>query len=139
MSETSPWTVKAVPIETRKRAVRAANAQGVSMADWLTDAVNRLADQQAGNLVMPPGKPEQPRPPESTPAIDLLGLAAVIEATVSAHEAAGRKVPAGMAIEACATLRLAMRTARGLPARQTKPRNGQTTTPLLESGDLPQP
>lgn len=138
MTETSPWTIKAVPIETRKRAVRAANAQGVNMADWLTDAVNRLADQQAGNLVIPPGKPDAPREPEAMPAIDLHGLAAAIEATVAATQAAGRTPSIGLAREAAATIRHAMRAARGLPARQTKPRSGQTT-PLLESDDLPQP
>jgi hypothetical protein len=138
MSDTSPWTIKAVPVETRQKAVRAAYAQGVVMAEWITDAVNRLADQQAGNLVIPPGKPEMPQQREAMPSIDLMGLAAAIEATVTAAEAAGRKPPAGLAREAAATVRQAMRAARGLPARQTKAPRGQTIE-LIESGDPTHP
>jgi hypothetical protein len=54
MADNAPWTIKSVPIEVRQRAVKAAHAQGQTMAQWLTDAVNRLADQQERNEVLEP-------------------------------------------------------------------------------------
>lgn len=125
-----------MPVETRKRAVDAAASQDQTMAEWLTEAVNRKADQQAGNLVLPPGKPDKPEPAEPAPGIDLAGLGAAIQATVAAAAISGAKLPKGVAREAAATIRHAMRRARGLPDRQTKPRNGQTIQ-LIESSTQP--
>jgi hypothetical protein len=126
MTETAPWTIKAVSIETRQMAVKAAHAQDQTMAQWLGDAVVRLANQQAGNLVIPPGKPEA-MPPAQLPDVDLAGLAAAINASVAATLAAGGIPSRSLGRDAAATLRRYMRAARGLPERQTIPRNRQTS------------
>jgi hypothetical protein len=127
MAETATWTIKNMPIAARRKAIDAANRQDQRMAEWLSHAIDRLADQQGGTQILPPA----PAVPASAPAseipdIDLPGLAQAIQATVEASVAAGRKPPAGLAREAAATLRLYMRAARGLPARQTRQTDGQT-------------
>ena len=34
-NDKAPWTIKSVPVETRKLAVASATKQGVTMAEWL--------------------------------------------------------------------------------------------------------
>lgn len=121
--ESASWTIKSMPVDVRHRAVKAAHAQDQTMAEWLVDAVTRLADQQAGNRVIPPGKPAQERRPVEMPDIDLTGLAEALNATVAATQASGDTPPKSLGRDAAATLRRYMRAARGLPARQTR---GQT-------------
>ncbi|HTI81795.1 MAG TPA: hypothetical protein VL614_15205 [Acetobacteraceae bacterium] len=116
--DAASWTIKSMPIETRQRAVKAAHAQDQTMAEWMVDAVNRLADQQAGNQVIPPGKPDPQRRAAELPDIDLQGLANAISATVGAIQAAGGKPPLSLGRDASATLRLYMRAARGLPEKE---------------------
>ena len=121
----APWTIKSVPVETRQKAVKAAHAQDQTMAQWLVDAVNRLADRQAENQVIPPGKPAQNQQ-ANLPDIDLAGLAAAISATGQALAAAGTTPSKSLGREAAATLRHYIRAVRGLPSRQTKAKNRQT-------------
>ena len=128
----APWTIKSVPVETRQKAVKAAHAQDQTMAQWLVDAVNRLADRQAENQVIPPGKPAQNQQ-ANLPDIDLAGLAAAISATGQALAATGQALAAAgttpsksLGREAAATLRHYIRAVRGLPSRQTKAKNRQT-------------
>jgi hypothetical protein len=128
-SDTAPWTIKAVPVEIRQKAVKAAHAQDQTMAQWLVDAVNLLADRQAGNQVIPPGKPA-PDVRANLSGIDLPGLAAMVEATTHAAIAAGSAPPKSLSRDAAATTRAYMRAARGLPPKQTTPQNRQTL--LLE-------
>lgn len=123
MADAAPWTIKGMPIEVRQKAVKAANAQDQTVAAWMTEAVNRLANQQAGNQVIPPGKPE--RPHAALPEIDLAGFAQAVAATVQAIQAAGGTPPKALGREAAATLRVHMRAARGLLPRAVN--LGQTT------------
>jgi hypothetical protein len=125
MTETAPWTIKSVPIAIRQAAVRAAQAQDQTVAQWVSEAVSRLANQQAGNLVIPPDEPDPA--PIPAPGVDLTGLAAALNAAVSATLAAGGTPSKALGRDATATLRRVMRAARGLPDRQTRPRNRQTT------------
>ena len=89
------------------------------MAQWLGEAVTQRANQQAGNLVIPPGKPA-PAEPIPLPDIDLAGLAAAINAAVGATVAAGATPSRSLGRDATATLRRYMRASRGLPERQTR-------------------
>ncbi|WP_428485954.1 hypothetical protein [Rhodopila sp.] len=133
MADQAPWTIKAVPIETRQKALKAAHAQDQTMAQWLTDAVDRLADQQAANLVIPPGKPEAK--PAVTPDIDLADFAAAVNAAVGATLAAGGKPPKALGRDAAAMIRQYARAARGLPPQRTR---GQTIGQTIdENGQTP--
>ena len=135
-----PWTIKNVPDSIRNRATAAAHKQDQTTAEWLTHAVNLLADRQAGNEVIPPGKPTEPRGGDATPPavdIDLAGFAQAVNATTAAIVAAGGTPPKSLGRDAAAVIRHYSRTARGLPSlppRQTGRQNGQTTR-LLE-GDF---
>ena len=74
----APWTIKAVPVQVREKAVRYARMEGCTMAEWLTKAVETQADRQDGNQVIPPGKPEAPPLPSSS--VDLKDAAAALQA-----------------------------------------------------------
>ncbi len=52
------WTIKSVPVETRKLAVACAARQGVTMSEWLARAVRNQANLEAGDRILPP----PPRP-----------------------------------------------------------------------------
>lgn len=134
MADDASWTIKAVPIETRRKALKAANFKGLTVGRWLIQAVDRQADLEAANEVIPPGKPERPEPP-TLPDIDLAGMAAAISATLAAYQAAGDEPPKALALNASATLNRYLRAARWLsPSKgrpvakigQTRPLNGQT-------------
>ena len=60
----APWTIEAVPVAVREKAVRYARMEGVTMAEWLSRAVETQAQMQEANQVLLPGKPGGvPRPP----------------------------------------------------------------------------
>ena len=86
-ADTAPWTIKSVSAETKEKAKRAAKAQDMTQAEWITAAVNLLADRQAQDGIIPPGRPEADRP---LVVIDLPGFAAALTATVAAIQAARR-------------------------------------------------
>lgn len=135
--EATPWTIKSMPVEVRQKAVKAANAQDQTMAEWLVEAVNRLADQQANNLIMPPdsGKPTGKPDTHTLPEFDLNGFAHAVNASVAAMVAAGGQPPLSLGRDAVATVRYYARAARGLAPRQTKRQtNGQKrqTLQLIE-------
>ena len=48
------WTIKSVPVETRKLAVACAAKQGQTMAEWLAKAVRTQANLEEGERVLPP-------------------------------------------------------------------------------------
>ena len=119
--QTAPWTVKAMPVHIREKAVKYARMDGVTVAEWLTRAVETQANRQDGNQIIPPGVPQAPAPS----ALDL-GTVAVALQAMAAAAGAGLPVAKAAAREAVAVMRLQMRFARGLPARQTRLKIGQT-------------
>src|SRR3954468_22733323 len=119
----APWTIKAVPVQVREKAVRYARMEGCTMAEWLTKAVETQADRQDGNQVLLPGKPEPT--PLPSPTVDLKDAAAALQALAQAASA-GLPVSKVAAREAVSLIRTHIRVGQGLPSRQTRPRNGQT-------------
>jgi hypothetical protein len=79
---------------------------------------------EAGNRVIPPGKPERPR---QASGLDLADLAAVLQG-LAAAQAAGLPVSKAAARGVVNLIREDVRVARGLPARQTRPLIGQTVS-----------
>jgi hypothetical protein len=67
LARSNNWTIKNVSLETRMRAVNAAKLAGVSVAAWLAQAVDLLAERQGNNAILPPT--ESPRPPATKPAL----------------------------------------------------------------------
>lgn len=140
-NQVTPWTIKGMPVAVRKRATECAQRLDETVAEWMTRAVNRQADMEARNVVIPPGKPEANRvaqEPVSMPQLDLAGLGAAVQAVTAAYQAAGAKVPRAIGREAKATIEHYLRGMRGLPPRQTGRRNGQTA-PLIEGEGLGKP
>lgn len=127
--EASPWTVKSMPVAIRQKALKAANAADQTMAEWLVDAVNLLADRQSNNQIMPPESGKPTVKPE-LPEFDLQGFAQAVNSAVAAMVAGGGKPPLSLGRDAVATVRHYARAARGLQPRQTKSPtrypNGQT-------------
>nr|WP_294566960.1 hypothetical protein [uncultured Rhodopila sp.] len=127
-----PWTIKSVPLETRRKAKDAADKQDMTQAEWITQAVNLMADRQARDGIIPPGRPEADR----IVTIDLPGFAAALTATVAAIQASGGRVPKVLGREAARMLRLQLglpvRLTRRQTARLTIDQNGQTGR--LEAG-----
>ena len=48
-ADKASWTIKSVPVETRKLAVACASRAGETMAEWLVKAVRNQADIEAAN------------------------------------------------------------------------------------------
>lgn len=134
-TDKAPWTVKSVPVEVRKLAVASASKAGETMAIWLAKAVRNQANLEAGERILPPAPRSAsgsasalsvvtPRPP-----VDMAGLADLMQAAVSAAQAAGVPLSKTVARQAMALTNAQLRQARGLPEkapRQTGRRNGQT-------------
>jgi hypothetical protein len=68
LARSNNWTIKNMPLETRLRAVNAAKIAGVSVAAWLAQAVDLLAERQGNNAILPPPA-ESPRPPPTARAL----------------------------------------------------------------------
>src|SRR3954447_26090145 len=119
----TPWTIKAVPVQVREKAVRYARMEGCTMAEWLTKAVETQADRQDGNQVLLPGKPEPT--PLPSPTVDLGEAAAALQALAQAASA-GLPVSKAAAREAVSLIRAHIRVGQGLPPRQTRRQIGQT-------------
>lgn len=121
--QTAPWTIKAVPVAVREKAVRYARMDGVTMAEWLTRAVQTEANRQDGDAVI---GPRDAAPPPAL-SVDLGGVAAVLQA-MAAAAAAGLPVTKVAVRETVTLVRDQVRAARGLPARQTRRAIGQTVS-----------
>jgi hypothetical protein len=129
----APWTIKAVPVQVREKAVRYARMDGITMAEWLAKAVETEANRQDGNLVIPPGKPEPVSPP---PSVDLNDAALALQA-LAAAASAGLPVSKAATRDTVALIRAHIRVGRGLPPRQTRPRIGQTISLGHENSEDP--
>lgn len=132
-ADKASWTVKSVPVETRKLAVACATKQGETMAEWLGRAVRNQANLEAGERILPP----LPRQTASLPVpvlgsagpVDLEVLADLMQAAQAVAAAADVAIPKATARHALALVTAQLRAARGLPPktrRQTSPENGQT-------------
>jgi hypothetical protein len=143
-SDKAAWTIKAVPVETRKLAVACATKTGEHMAQWIERAVRNQAQLEAGDRVLPPlTAPARGRalavangPAPLVPPLDLAGLSDLLTATQAMAAAAGVPIPGATAKHALALVRDQLRTARGLPVsprKQTRAENGQTIS--LEQDD----
>jgi hypothetical protein len=122
------WTIKAVPVHVREKAVRYAKMDDVSMAEWLARAVETEANRQDGNEVIPPVK--EPATLESAMAAIDRGfkVAGMLQALASASSA-GLKVSPAAVNDTVRVMRSQVREAGGLPllkGRQTSGKNGQT-------------
>lgn len=128
MADAAPWTIKAVPVPIREKAVRYARMAGDTVGEWIAQAVETQASKQDGNQVIPPDKPGPTRPIQQPPDIDLGNVAAALQA-MSAAATAGLPVSKPAVRDTVALIRAHVRAARGLPAptpRQTRRPNGQT-------------
>jgi len=123
----APWTIKAVPVHVREKAVRYARMDGVTVAEWLARAVETEANRQDGNQIIPPARATLPTPP----ALDLGTVAAALSAMAQA-QAAGLPVSKAAGRETVALIREHVRVGRGLPARQTTRKIGQTISQDIE-------
>lgn len=135
-TDKASWTIKSVPVETRKLAVAAATRAGESMGVWIERAVRTQSAIEAGDRILPPLPTSRTsRMPAVVPApvvLDmgaLAGLADLMQAAEALAEAAEVPVPKATARHALALVTAQLRAARGLPEkrrRQTSIENGQT-------------
>lgn len=132
-ADKASWTIKSMPVETRKLAVACATKTGEQMAAWLDRAVRTQASLEAGERVLPPAR--QSQAVATLPAVyalqapELSELAALMEQARALAAAADLPIPKTTARHALALMAGQLRAARGLPPlapRQTKSKNGQT-------------
>lgn len=136
------WTIKSMPVESRKLAVAAAARAGESMATWLDRAVRTQVKIEAGQEREQPPQPGQAgkRATGSTIPIlsgaELEGLASLIGQTLALAEQAGEPVPKARAKETLALVAAQVRAARGLPP--PKPRKPPERKPRLNGPTIEQ-
>ncbi len=117
--EKAAWTIKSVPVETRKLAIASAAKAGLSMGEWVVAAVRNQANLESGERILPPSSSHSrniPAPAASGPPVDMLALAELMRATQSFAQGAGVPIPKATARHAVAWTTTALRAARGLPA-----------------------
>jgi hypothetical protein len=128
--DAAPWTVKGLRKDIREAITRQSRMAGISVAEWITLATQNQISREAGNKVIPPGKPEQTR---ASSGLDLADVAAALQA-MAAAQVAGLPVSKAAVRGVVSLIRDDVRIARGLPDRQTPPRIGQTLEAGSESG-----
>lgn len=131
--DTAPWTVKSVPVAVREKAVRYARMDGSTMAEWLTKAVETQAAKQDGTQVIPPDKLEPTQANGELVGTVALGEAAAALQAMAAAATAGLPISKAATRDVVAAIRSQVRVSRGLPARQTRLKIGQTIS--SEQGD----
>ncbi len=117
--EKAAWTIKSVPVETRKLAIASAAKAGLSMGEWIVAAVRNQANLESGERILPPSPPHGRNTPAQfvpTPPVDMLALAELMRATQLFAQGAGVPIPKSTARHAVAWTTTALRAARGLPA-----------------------
>ncbi len=103
-----PWTIKAISKAARDVATDAARRDGLTVGQWLEKAIIGYLD--AGSpVVVVSSSPPAP--------VDLVGLAAAMQAMKDVSAAAGVQVPPQLAKDSQAAVRVALRQAKGLPPR----------------------
>ena len=121
----APWTIKAVPVATREKAIRHARMDGVTVGVWLARAVDTQADRQDAIEVIPPGRPDRETGKPEAPTVSLADAAAALQA-LAAAATAGLPVHHAVVTATTTMIRRHMRVRRGLPAGQTQRKIGQT-------------
>lgn len=145
-TDKAAWTIKSVPVETRKLAVACATKAGQTMAEWIASAVQDRANREAGNRIIPPlavpgaGRALVPIAGPAAPLVpvDMAGLAGMLGAVQAMATAAEVPIPKATARHAVALVTAQLRAARGLPEkapRQTRPKNGQTVNGELREAE----
>jgi hypothetical protein len=125
LARSNNWTIKSVPLETRLRAVNAAKIAGVSVAAWLAQAVDLLAERQAGNAILPPPREAWANPPANPQANNTTGqsklgpneLAGLMQAAAALATATGIKPTVRDMRRAYGLLDEMVRVTRGLGPR----------------------
>src|SRR4051794_14418354 len=119
-TDKAAWTIKSVPVETRKLAVACATKAGLTMAEWLALAVEDRANREAGNRVIPPKATDPGKatmaPAPALQAEDMASLAGMLGAVQGMAAAADVRIPKATARHAVALVTAQLRAARGLPA-----------------------
>jgi hypothetical protein len=126
-ADKAAWTIKAVPVDVRKKATACATRQDETMAQWLARAVETQARLDGQSEVLPPGqmgKPEcglpeiadgHPMGQTGLPAIREMAEIAAIMA-----QASGGTVPKTIGRHLFALLDQECRRARGLSPRAVR-------------------
>jgi hypothetical protein len=133
--EKAGMTVKAMPTRARQRALKAAAKQGQSMAEWLTRAIDQLADREEGARETFPDEmgnrgnlPAVPTPPAVVmiPPGFLAEITEAMRAAQAVSAAGGVPVPKVVARHAFTILADHLRTVRGMPPVKPRRRGGET-------------
>jgi hypothetical protein len=138
VADGAPWTIKAVPVPARQKAIRYARMSGETMGEWIAQAVDTHASKQDGNQVIPPGKPGPTLAIQQAPDIDLTSVAAALQA-MAAAATAGLPVSKPAVRDTVTLIRAHVRAARGLPTRQTRRLTGQTISSEQEDLEETEP
>jgi hypothetical protein len=114
----APWTIKSVATSTRETVTAAARKEGMTVGQWLERQVREWTE--AGSPTRVAHGPTA-----------MADVAQAMQAARAIADAAGVPLPGSLAREAFATVKLAMRQARGLaPAH---PRIGGRSLPRSET------
>jgi hypothetical protein len=119
------YTIKSFPTDLRIRIAERAAAMDMTQADWLSEAARRFMDHLNGIEVLTPSAGGQ-APRSSLLPVDLGGMAALIQA-INDTATIRDELPPSLYKAAATTMRLYMRSARGLTGGQTGAKAGKTT------------
>jgi hypothetical protein len=120
------YTIKAFPTSLRIRIAERASAMDMTQADWVAEAVRRFMDHLNGIEVLSPDSLGGLAPRSSLLPVDLGGMAQLLRAITDAATARDELPPPSLHKAAASTMRLYMRSARGLTDGQTGAKFGQT-------------
>ena len=82
------WTIKGMPAAIRQKAVHAAGADGQTVAQFMSEAIELLIAKRAGDVVMPPAPPPALTPDQVTDRI--MAVAALQQSMAALKAAKGR-------------------------------------------------
>ncbi len=117
-NEKAPWTIKGVLVSDRKLATDTATKTGQTVAACMADAIRHWAKLVDGNVLPPP---DQRQANLSLPAMDIGGLAVMLQAATAAAASAGIPVQKRVVRGAFSILDSQLRAANGqsaLPPRK---------------------
>jgi hypothetical protein len=116
----APWTIKAVPVETRRLALDCANRAGLTMAEWMDRAVHTQARTDAGNAVLERESFERGAAPPAPGVLDASALLVMMQAAAAAAHASGQPMSKRVAQRFYGLVDDQVRSAGGLPARKSR-------------------